>query len=86
MRLVEEEAKMLFDARVELLEGELDQSEFDEQNYLFNLHKNMFLSGTILMKQAEIAKERKAEGHGDELINVVKVSSENDQNSENSED
>ena len=31
---------MLFDARVEMMEGEMDQSEFDNQTYLFNLHKN----------------------------------------------
>jgi len=31
---------MIFDARVEMLEGDMEQNEFENQNYMFNLNKN----------------------------------------------
>jgi len=67
---------MLYEARCELMEGDLEQSEFDNANYLFNLHKNNFLSGNVLLKQADVAKEhneKKAEEE-ESSISVVKVS------------
>ena len=78
---------MLFDARVEMMEGEMDQSEFDNQTYLFNLHKNQFLSGSVLLKQAEIAKQLKTKKDEEEesSINVVKVGDENELQSESEE-
>ena len=70
---------MLYDARMEMMEGEMDQSEFDNQTYLFNLHKNQFLSGSVLLKQAEIAKKQNKKDEEDESnINVVKVGDENE--------
>lgn len=70
---------MLYDARMEMMEGEMDQSEFDNQTYLFNLHKNQFLSGSVLLKQAEIAKKQNNKNdEEDESINVVKVGDENE--------
>ena len=70
---------MLYDARMEMMEGEMDQSEFDNQTYLFNLHKNQFLSGSVLLKQAEIAKKQNKKEEEDEAnINVVKVGDENE--------
>lgn len=71
---------MLYDARMEMMEGEMDQSEFDNQTYLFNLHKNQFLSGSVLLKQAEIAKKSnsKNDEEDESSINVVKVGDENE--------
>jgi len=70
---------MLYDARVEMMEGEMDQSEFDNQTYLFNLHKNQFLSGSVLLKQAEIAKKHNQKEEEDEAnVNVVKVGDDNE--------
>jgi len=65
---------------MEMMEGEMDQSEFDNQTYLFNLHKNQFLSGSVLLKQAEIAKKQnnKNDDEEDESINVVKVGDDNE--------
>jgi len=77
---------MLYDARMEMMEGEMDQSEFDNQTYLFNLHKNQFLSGSVLLKQAEIAKKQNKKDEEDESnINVVKVGDENEVQSESEE-
>jgi len=71
---------MLYDARMEMMEGEMEQSEFDNQTYLFNLHKNQFLSGSVLLKQAEIAKKQnnKKDEEDESSINVVKVGDENE--------
>ena len=70
-----------------MMEGEMDQSEFDNQTYLFNLHKNQFLSGSVLLKQAEIAKQLKTkkDEEEDSSINVVKVGDENELQSESEE-
>ena len=71
---------MLYDARMEMMEGEMEQSEFDNQTYLFNLHKNQFLSGSVLLKQAEIAKKQnnKKDEEDESSINVVKGGYENE--------
>ena len=71
---------MLYDARMEMMEGEMEQSEFDNKTYLFNLHKNQFLSGSVLLKQAEIAKKQnnKKDEEDESSINVVKVGDENE--------
>ena len=78
-RLILEESQSLYDARMEMMEGEMDQSEFDNQNYMFNLHKNEFLSGSVLLKQAEIAKKHNQKEEEDEAnVNVVKVGDDNE--------
>ena len=66
------------------MEGDLEQSEFDNANYMFNLHKNNFLSGNVLLKQADIAKEHSQKKSEEEegSNSVVKVSMENDVHSE----
>lgn len=74
--MIELESQMLFEARQEMMEGEMDQSEFDNQTYLFNLHKNQFLSGSVLLKQAEIAKKHQNDEEEEEGVNVVKVGDE----------
>jgi hypothetical protein len=48
--LIEDESEMLLDARIQMMEGELKKSTFDEQTYLFNLHKTQYLSGNVLMR------------------------------------
>lgn len=49
-RLISEESQMLFDARVKMMEGEMEKSEFENQTYLFNLHKSQYLSGNVLLR------------------------------------
>tara|TARA_B110001450_G_C17556841_1_gene455028 strand:+ start:43 stop:555 length:513 start_codon:yes stop_codon:yes gene_type:complete len=73
--LIQEESELLLDARIQMTEGDLDKYTFENNTYLFNLSKNQYLSGNVLLRQGEIAKERKKEmdkeNESDEKSNIV---------------
>ena len=58
------------------MEGEMENSEFENQIYLFNLHKNQYLSGNVLLRQAEMQKQAKLKEEEEKETSLNKVMSE----------
>jgi len=53
-RIIEEEAKLIIEAKQRVQEGELENYDFESMVFMFELYKNDYLSGLSLIKQAEI--------------------------------